>query len=683
MRDKLRELLGLRPEVFGVSARQTWKAKAAGYLPDPARNGFGALEAYLLADARRRRPPARQAREPAGRRRARDRGRGERREDRGWRRSPRTRRRSRRSRARSCSTCRRRRAIYACGCPRPRSRCSSWRRAGTRSSTATLRPASRALAARPRADRRALPAGRDGRTAGRDREAGRRAGGRRRGRGRPPLARGGRARQQAGRRRTPARGGGPPTRCPRRTRPGCGRLSRATRRARSRASRRARSRRASRARRSARRPRRCSCSCSPVGAGVGLLRAETAATAVTAGVVGAVVALAAPLPLPIQRAREKARLGEAVGARGSGSRQRCAPAASASSSSGKEAGAGGDPAVRTLRARRRRAAARAVAGARRAQARPRHAAHAHRGTALAWPRSRRPPPRPRPATLFARFVELIARLRAPGGCPWDREQTHESVKPMTIEEAYEVAHAIDEQDDAELAGELGDLLLQVVFHANIAEERGAFRLRAGDRARVGEDGAAPPARLRRRRGLDLRRGAAQLGGDQGRGAGAEGQGRRVDARQRPQGLPAVMEAFQLTTKVSRVGFDWPGAAAALAEAGRGGGRAARGRAREGRRAPRRGGGRRPAVRGGQRRAADRRRSGERAQGRQPQVPAPLPASSRSACAARAGSPPTRRSRRWTGSGTRRRAGNADDAHRRISPVRRFLRAAWNRRDPYA
>ena len=59
--------------------------------------------------------------------------------------------------------------------------------------------------------------------------------------------------------------------------------------------------------------------------------------------------------------------------------------------------------------------------------------------------------------LFARFVELIARLRAPGGCPWDREQTHESVKPMTIEEAYEVAHAIDEQDDAELAGELGDL----------------------------------------------------------------------------------------------------------------------------------------------------------------------------------------------------------------------------------
>src|SRR5574340_815146 len=79
--------------------------------------------------------------------------------------------------------------------------------------------------------------------------------------------------------------------------------------------------------------------------------------------------------------------------------------------------------------------------------------------------------------LFARFVELIARLRAPGGCPWDREQTHESVKPMTIEEAYEVAHAIDEGDDDELKGELGDLLLQVVFHASIAEERRAFGAR--------------------------------------------------------------------------------------------------------------------------------------------------------------------------------------------------------------
>src|SRR5512145_3238381 len=75
---------------------------------------------------------------------------------------------------------------------------------------------------------------------------------------------------------------------------------------------------------------------------------------------------------------------------------------------------------------------------------------------------------------FAAFVSLIARLRAPGGCPWDAEQTHESIKPMTIEEAYEVGLAIDDRDDAELRGELGDLLLQVVFHADIAARREAF-----------------------------------------------------------------------------------------------------------------------------------------------------------------------------------------------------------------
>src|SRR5687768_15702047 len=74
---------------------------------------------------------------------------------------------------------------------------------------------------------------------------------------------------------------------------------------------------------------------------------------------------------------------------------------------------------------------------------------------------------------FLRFCELIARLRAPGGCPWDREQTHESLKAMTIEEAYEVVEAIDHGDE-ELASELGDLLLQVVFHADIAAARGAF-----------------------------------------------------------------------------------------------------------------------------------------------------------------------------------------------------------------
>jgi tetrapyrrole methylase family protein / MazG family protein len=164
---------------------------------------------------------------------------------------------------------------------------------------------------------------------------------------------------------------------------------------------------------------------------------------------------------------------------------------------------------------------------------------------------------------FARFVELIARLRAPGGCPWDREQTHESVKPMTIEEAYEVAHAIDAKDDAELAAELGDLLLQVVFHANIAEERGAFRLREVIE-RVAEK--------------MIRRHPHVFGGDDAATSGdvlrnweaikaeeraAKGKDDASMLDSVHQALPAVMEAFQLTTKVSRVGFDWPDAGEAL------------------------------------------------------------------------------------------------------------------------
>jgi tetrapyrrole methylase family protein/MazG family protein len=165
--------------------------------------------------------------------------------------------------------------------------------------------------------------------------------------------------------------------------------------------------------------------------------------------------------------------------------------------------------------------------------------------------------------LFARFVELIARLRAPGGCPWDREQTHETVKPMTIEEAYEVAHAIEENDDDELMGELGDLLLQVVFHANIAEEREAFALKQI---------------IERVSGKMIRRHPHVFADD---GASTSGEVLRsweaIKAEERKEkgkddasmldsvhkGLPAVMEAFQMTTKVSRVGFDWPDADGAL------------------------------------------------------------------------------------------------------------------------
>jgi MazG family protein len=165
--------------------------------------------------------------------------------------------------------------------------------------------------------------------------------------------------------------------------------------------------------------------------------------------------------------------------------------------------------------------------------------------------------------LFARFVELIARLRAPGGCPWDREQTHESVKPMTIEEAYEVAHAIDEKDDDELMGELGDLLLQVVFHANIAQERGAFgvqhviqrvaekMVRRHPHVFADDDAATSGEVLRNWEAIKARE----------REAKGKQDASMLDSVHKA--LPATMEAFQITTKVSRVGFDWKDAGSAL------------------------------------------------------------------------------------------------------------------------
>src|SRR6266496_160745 len=77
---------------------------------------------------------------------------------------------------------------------------------------------------------------------------------------------------------------------------------------------------------------------------------------------------------------------------------------------------------------------------------------------------------------FERAVQIMARLRAPGGCPWDREQTFDTIKPYTLEETYEVLEAIDNRDWDELTGELGDLLLQVLFYSEMAQEAGYFSI---------------------------------------------------------------------------------------------------------------------------------------------------------------------------------------------------------------
>jgi MazG family protein len=183
----------------------------------------------------------------------------------------------------------------------------------------------------------------------------------------------------------------------------------------------------------------------------------------------------------------------------------------------------------------------------------------------------KPRPAPSPASpgeRFQRFVDLIARLRGPGGCPWDREQTHESLKPMTIEEAYEVLEAIDEGDPGALAGELGDLLLQVVFHAQMAAEAGRFTIadvlervsekmvRRHPHVFAGQTAEDADAVLRNWEAIK----EAELAAE---GASADGTGSMLDSVS-PR-LPAGMEAYQLTTKVARVGFDWPDAAAVLAK----------------------------------------------------------------------------------------------------------------------
>ena len=166
---------------------------------------------------------------------------------------------------------------------------------------------------------------------------------------------------------------------------------------------------------------------------------------------------------------------------------------------------------------------------------------------------------------FTKLVELIARLRAPGGCPWDREQTHDTLKPMMLEEAYEVVEAIDEGNDDELIGELGDLLLQVVFHSQIATEE--------DRFTVSEVIERISAKMIRRHPHVFGDETAQTAGEVLRNweaikqAELEAKGKSADEGSMLDSvstkLPAVMEAFQMTTKVSRVDFDWPDVASVL------------------------------------------------------------------------------------------------------------------------
>lgn len=166
-----------------------------------------------------------------------------------------------------------------------------------------------------------------------------------------------------------------------------------------------------------------------------------------------------------------------------------------------------------------------------------------------------------PGAQFERLLDIMRRLREPDGCPWDREQTRVSLKPFLVEETYEVLEAIESGEVGALQEELGDLLLQVVFHAQIAVEHGEFDMSAvlarlidkmvsrhphvfGE-ARVGTSGEALAQweAIKQREAHDAGRRRSVIDGV-------------------PRALPSLLRAQRITSKAARVNFDWPDARAA-------------------------------------------------------------------------------------------------------------------------
>lgn len=156
---------------------------------------------------------------------------------------------------------------------------------------------------------------------------------------------------------------------------------------------------------------------------------------------------------------------------------------------------------------------------------------------------------------IVRLREIVARLRAPDGCPWDREQTHASLRTALVEETYEVLAAIEARDDANLREELGDLLLHVVLHSQIAGERGAFDFDA-----VASEVAAKMIRRHPHVFADDR--AHDSAAVLKRWDEIKRQEKGADADESvlaglPAGLPALMRAQKAQGKAAKVGFDWP------------------------------------------------------------------------------------------------------------------------------
>ena len=162
-------------------------------------------------------------------------------------------------------------------------------------------------------------------------------------------------------------------------------------------------------------------------------------------------------------------------------------------------------------------------------------------------------------SYFQKLVELMDVLRGPQGCPWDKEQTRETLKPHLVEETYEVLHALDGTDANELCEELGDLLFQVIFHSRISKENGEFDVYAVCRKlyekmirrhpHVFGNAHYQDARELLRHWEDIKAVEKEISG-------------RPNERESmldgiPDKLPALYRAYQVSSKAARVGFDWP------------------------------------------------------------------------------------------------------------------------------
>lgn len=169
--------------------------------------------------------------------------------------------------------------------------------------------------------------------------------------------------------------------------------------------------------------------------------------------------------------------------------------------------------------------------------------------------------RKRIGKAFESLVALQARLRAPNGCPWDREQTHDSLRTYLVEETYEVLDALDSGDPRKFANELGDLLLQIVFHAELAAEAGKF-----DIADVIEQIYTKMVRrhphvfgnVRAETSADVLKNWEQLKAEE-RAKSKISEAKAPNASildAVPRNLPGLLEAHQLTRRAANVGFDW-------------------------------------------------------------------------------------------------------------------------------